>query len=124
MQLKTIAACSLVLTLLSGCALKEIRSKTRVGPEFVHSGSTNTNSERWMVEQGLEFRWDKGITTGVVYRRRDVDDGNGNNENRVLLEFSFPLWKAESQQATLARRVQHLQNRLDALESAAEPGDE
>ena len=124
MQLKTITACSLLLTLLSGCALHEIRSKTKVGPEFIHSGSDNTNSERWTVEQGLEFRWDKGITTGVTYRRRDVDDGNGNNENRVLLEFSFPLWRAESQQTTLARRVQRLQNRLDTLEATAEPGDE
>ena len=109
---------------IPGCALNEIRSKTKAGPEFIHRGSSNTNSERWTVEQGLEFKWEGGITTGLTYRRRDVNNGNGDNENRVLFEFSFPLWKAESRQAQLVRRVQHLQDRLEALEVVAKGGED
>ncbi|MGB2988106.1 MAG: hypothetical protein WBE26_19740 [Phycisphaerae bacterium] len=123
MYLRSMAACSLSLMLLSGCALQEIRSKTSFGPEYQHFGSTNTNSVRWTAVQGLDFKWDKGITTGVTYQRRDVDDGNGNNENRVLLEFSFPLWKAESKQTQLARRVRRLEDRLVVLEAAVQHGE-
>ena len=41
---------------LSGCALQEVRSKSKVGPEFRHSGSGGTDSERWTVQQGVEFK--------------------------------------------------------------------
>ena len=120
---KRILACGLLLLLLAGCALREIRSKAKVGPEFVHRGSVSTNSERWMVEQGLEVRWEGGVTTGLTYRRRDINDGNGDNENRVLFEFSFPLWKAESPDAGLAYRLGRLQTRLERLERQV-PGGE
>jgi len=116
------AVCGAFLLLASGCALQEVRSKSKVGPEFRHSGATNTNSERWHVEQGIDFKWDNGVTTGLSYRRRDVNDGNGDNENRVLFEFSFPLWKAESQQAKLKRRLALLETRLTRLEAAAQNG--
>lgn len=122
MNVKSMAVCGAFLLLASGCALQEVRSKSKVGPEFRHSGATNTNSERWHVEQGIDFRWDNGVTTGLSYRRRDVNDGNGDNENRVLFEFSFPLWKAESQQAKLKRRLALLETRLTRLEAAAQNG--
>jgi hypothetical protein len=116
---KLTAICALAMLLINGCALLEVRSKSKVGPEYIHSGSTDTDSERWTVEQGIEFKWDKGITTGITYRRRDINDGNGNNENRVLFEFSFPLWKAASGQARWARDVERLERRLAALETKA-----
>jgi len=122
MNVKSMAVCGAFLLLASGCALQEVRSKSKVGPEFRHSGATNTNSERWHVEQGIDFKWDNGVTTGLSYRRRDVNDGNGDNENRVLFEFSFPLWKAESQQAKLKRRLALLETRLTRLEAAAQNG--
>jgi hypothetical protein len=108
--------------LASGCALQEVRSKTAFGPEYRHSGQKNTNEERWTVQQGIELKWDKGITTGIQYRRRDVNDGTGDNENRVMLEFSFPLWKAEPKPSGLARRVRELERRLAAIESGG-PGE-
>ena len=120
MNVKSMAVCGAFLLLASGCALQEVRSKSKIGPEFRHSGATNTDSERWHVEQGIDFKWDNGVTTGLSYRRRDVNDGNGDNENRVLFEFSFPLWKAESQQAKLKRRVELLETRLTRLEGAAQ----
>jgi hypothetical protein len=109
---------------LPGCKLVEIRSKSKAGPEYIHRGSDSTNNTRWTVEQGLDFKWQNGVTTGVTYRRRDVDDGNGDNENRVLLEFAFPLWKAESAEAKLARRVERLERRLAELQPAVAPGGE
>lgn len=109
-----------LLVLASGCALEEVRSKTAFGPEYRHSGLRNTNDERWTVQQGIELKWDKGITTGIQYRRRDINDGYGDNENRVMLEFSIPLWKAESKPSELARRVRQLQRRLAALESSGQ----
>lgn len=112
MRLKGLSTCGVVLLLVSGCALQEVRSKTKFGPEFRHSGSNNTNNERWTVEQGFDFKWDRGITTGIAYRRRDINDGNGDNENRVMFEFSFPLWKAESKDRQLARRVERLEQQL------------
>jgi hypothetical protein len=119
MRFQSTAALGLLTGLLiGGCALQEVRSKSKFGPEYQHFGSNRTNSVRWTAEQGFEFRWDKGITTGVTYRRRDVDDGNGNSEDRVMLEFGFPLWKAESKEAKLARRVELLEQRLATLESA------
>ncbi len=123
MKVRLLMACGVQL-LVSGCALREIRSKTKAGPEFRHSGLTNTNSDRWTVEQGLEFKWDNGVNTGLTYRRRDVDDGNGDNENRVMFEVSFPLWKAKSKQTQLAWRVERLEQRLAKLEAGPADGED
>ena len=122
MRLKRLTAGGVVLLLASGCALQEVRSKTKFGPEFRHSGSTNTNNERWTVEQGFDFKWDQGVTTGITYRRRDINDGNGDNENRVMFEFSFPLWKAESKESTLAGRVERLEQQLAMRGTTANHG--
>ena len=84
-----------LLTLfMGGCQLKEIRSKTKFGPEFRHKGSDSTNAVRWTVQQGLDFKWKQGWTTGITYRRRDTDDGSGDNDNGDWIDFSFPIWKA------------------------------
>ena len=123
-NVRLMVVCSLLPMLMCGCALQEIRSKTKAGPEFIHAGSSNTNSERWTIEQGIEFKWDRSITTGLTYRRRDVNDGNGNNENRVLVEFSFPLWRKESKQARLARSVRSLEDRLAVLEASTGHGED
>lgn len=111
-----------VVSLLSGCALQEVRSKSKVGPEFRHSGSSGTDSERWTVQQGVEFKWDGGINTGVTYRRRDVNDGNGDDDNGVWFEFSFPLWKAPKEPDALAQRMETLEQRLAELEKQLPAG--
>lgn len=105
-----------VVSLLSGCALQEVRSKSRVGTEFRHSGLRGTDRERWTVQQGIEFKWDRGINTGVTYRRRDVNDGGGDNDNGVFVDFSFPLWKAPKKPDVLAQQVETLERRLAELE--------
>ncbi len=123
MNVTRLAVSALLLLLVCGCALQEIRSKTRGGPEYRHSGAADTNSDRWMIEQGVEFRWDNGVNTGVSYRRRDVDDGNGDNENLVMLELSFPLWKAKPKPSQLALRVERLEQKLAELETGTSHGE-
>ncbi len=124
MKVRLLMACGVLLLLGSGCTLKEIRSKTKAGPEFRHSGSSNTNSDRWAIEQGVEFKWDNGVNTGLTYRRRDIDDGNGDNENRVMFDISFPLWKAKPRQTQLARRVKLLEEQLAKLEVRPPDGED
>ncbi len=111
----------LLLAFLPGCTLLEIRSKSKAGPEFRHRGSDRTDSIRWYAQQGFEFVWqddhNNKITTGITYRRRDGDNGNGDNDNGVWLDFSFPVWKAEKNADRAARRFELLERRIEALES-------
>ena len=109
--------CGVSVTLSSGCALKEIRSETKFGPSFRHKGSDRTNSVRWTAQQGLEFKWDKGVDTGISFRRRDTDDGNGDNDNTLYLDFSFPIWKAEKKSKSLNKRLKKLEKRVAELET-------
>ena len=80
-------AFGLILALLPGCTLMEVRSKSRVGPEFRHRGSDRTDSIRWYAQQGFEFIWrddhDNKITTGITYRRRDTDNGSRDPRSRA-----------------------------------------
>ncbi len=52
-KIKQGLAFGLVLALLQGCALVEIRSKSKAGPEFRHRGSDRTDSIRWYAQQRL-----------------------------------------------------------------------
>ena len=110
---------ALILILLSGCELKlkQIRSETKFGPSFRHKGADRTDSTRWTVQQGIEFRWNKGVKTGITYRRRDTDDGNGNNDNAVFIDFSFPIWKAKKKPDPLKKRLKKLERRVAELEA-------
>ena len=101
---------------LTGCALEEVRSETKVGPEFRHRGSNRTNRDRWTAQQGIQFKWDKGISTGLTYRRRDTDDGGGDNDNGIWFDVSFPLWKAKKRPDAVTERVAELERRLAELE--------
>ena len=109
--------CLLFAVCPSGCALQEVRGKTAFGPEFLHSGTNSTNEVRYDARQGLELRWNNGVTTGVTYRRRDVDEGSGNNDNLVLFEFGYPIWKASKSEDKLPERVEELEKRLRELEA-------
>jgi len=111
----------LILAGLLGCNLVEVRSKSKIGPEFRHHGSDRTNSIRWYAQQGFEFVWyddqDNKITAGITYRRRDVDSGNSDNDNGVWFDFSFPVWKAEKKPDRAGRRIELLERRIVALEA-------
>ncbi len=109
----------LVASVLPGCALKEIRSKSKIGPEFRHRGSNSTSSVRWLVQQGFDFKWDEGVSTGITYRRRDTDGGSGDNDNGVWIDFSFPIWKAPIKEDATAARVEEVERRLAQLEGQA-----
>jgi len=100
--------------------LKEVRSKSKFGPSFQHSGLNRTDSTRWTAQQGVEFKWSDGLKTGITYRRRDTDDGNGNNDNAVFVDFSFPIWKAEKEPDPLKKRVRKLEKRVKELEALIE----
>ncbi len=107
------------LMLVSGCQvkLKEVRSKSRFGSTFRHRSSDRTDSVRWTVQQGVQFKWSKGIRTGITYRRRDVDEGNGNHDNGVFVDVSFPIWKAKKKPSRLKKRVKKLEKRVVELEA-------
>lgn len=103
--------------LLSGCKAKptELRGKTAFGPEFRNRGN-NTSEVRYTTQQGFDVKWDNGWTTAVQYRRRDVDDGSGDNENRVLFEVGYPLWKApKKEDKATDRRIQQLQEDVEEI---------
>ncbi len=109
----------LAALLSSGCSwqLQEIKGKTKFGPEF-RDKSGRTSEVRWTtIDQALEFKWDNGWSTGVSYRRRDTDEGSGGNDNRVMFEVSYPLWKIPSKPDDAARRIEELERRLAILET-------
>ncbi len=115
------------VVLACGCApkLKEIRSKSESGVEWRHSGTNRHDEERYSVSQGIEFKWDKGITTGVKYRRRDVNDGGGDGENGVWFDFGIPIWQAKENEGTSSAQVASLEARVAELERLlAEKGND
>ncbi|UCE58426.1 MAG: hypothetical protein JSU63_13400 [Phycisphaerales bacterium] len=120
-RIKRLLAFGLVLAFMPGCTLVEIRGKSKTGPEFRHRGSDRTNSIRWYAQQGFEFVWqddrNNKITTGITYRRRDIDNGNSDNDNGVWLDFSFPIWKAKEKVNRTAQRIKLLERRITALEA-------
>lgn len=115
-----IVAMVVLIAALAGCKAQEVRSKWKVGPEFRHNGSRQTDEVRWTAQTGIEVKWSNGVTTGITYRRRDTDDGGSQNDNGVWLEWSFPLWKAPEKKDDLKARIAELEARVAALE-AGEP---
>lgn len=109
------------LTPVVGCQstqVTEVRGRTAFGPEFRNFG-TNTHDIRYYVRQGVDLKWSNDWTTGVMYQRRDLDNGNGDNENLVLFEVGYPLWKGGKKQEKTAQRFQidDLENALQGLRS-------
>lgn len=120
MKTTYLAGLGLLAALLSsGCSwqLQEIKGKTKFGPEF-RDKSGRTSEVRWTtIDQGFEFKWDNGWSTGFSYRRRDTDEGNGGNDNRILFELSYPLWRTPARVDATERRVEELERRLAILET-------
>ncbi len=102
---------------LAGCKANptELRGKTSFGPEFQNRGN-NTSQIRYDARQAFEMKWDNGWTTGLSFRRRDIDDGSGDNENRVMAEIGYPLWKApKKEDKATDRRIQELQEQVEEM---------
>ena len=70
----------------------------------------------------MEFKWDKGINTSVTYRRRDEDNGNGDRDNGVWFELSFPIWHPKKPPDQLASKIEELEMRLAQLEAQSKDG--
>lgn len=109
----------LVLILLPGCksiSISEITGKSSFGPEFRNFGD-GTSDIRYTAIQGFDLKLSNGWTTGVSYQRRDVDDGGGDNENLVLFEIGYPIWKASKKSEKTANqlRLHKLGNELHEL---------
>lgn len=104
-------------SLMAGCKAcpTELRGKTSFGPEFRNRGN-NTHEIRYDARQALELKWDNGWTTGLNYRRRDVDEGSGDSENRVMLEVGYPLWKRKKADKT-AERIQNLEHQVEEMQA-------
>ena len=109
--------CGILILQMAGCALKEIRSKTSMGPQFRHRESDDTDAVRWSVKQGFDFKWDNDVDTGISYTRRDTDDGNGNHDNGLLLSISFPLWKEKAKPKATKKSLKALEARVAELEA-------
>lgn len=113
----TFAPMIVIALLASGCksaSVTEVRGKTAFGPEFRHRGDS-TNEVRYDARQGLELKWDNGWTTGLTYRRRDVDAGSGDNENLFLFEVGYPIWKAPKKENAADKKVAQLEQELQEL---------
>ena len=106
----------------AGCSLNEIRGENKFGPEYRRDGLRNTHVTRWTAQQGLEFKWDNGVNTGVTYRYRETVDGVDDKDNGIWFEVSYPLWKKKKQPDDLALRVNSLERRLAELEPKTERG--
>jgi hypothetical protein len=113
-----------VLTLLGlgitvGCKsvnVTEVRGRTAFGPEFRNFG-TNTHDIRYYVRQGVELKLSNDWTAGVMYQRRDLDDGAGDNENLVLFEVSYPLGKKKQPTKTAQEmQIEQLEKELHDLD--------
>ncbi len=102
-----------------GCkssSVTEVRGKTSFGPEFRNRGN-NTSEIRYDARQAVELRWDNGWTSGVTYRRRDIDGGSGDNENLVLFEVGYPIWKAPKKPDKTVLQIEELQRQIGELQS-------
>lgn len=110
--------------LFSGCALKEIRSSTKTGPAFKHSGKNRTNSTRWYAIQGYDFKMSNSSSVGVTFRRRDTAEGSGNNDSGVLFDYACPIWKKTDKNTKKSRknseRLQRIDERLTKLEQQSQ----
>jgi len=106
---------------ISGCALKEIRSSSKMGPAFKHSGKDRTNSVRWYAIQGYDFKCRDGSSAGVTFRRRDTAEGSGNNDSGILFDYSYPIWKKPKKKSSKkSERLQRMDERLTKLERQAQ----
>lgn len=113
---------------LGGCksTVTEVRGKTSFGPEFRNRGN-NTHETRYDVRQNIDLKWDNGWSTGVTYRRRDVDEGSGDSENLVLFDVGYPIWKAPKKPDKTAARIEELEQQVQeirtrlAAQSTGEP---
>ena len=115
---------SVLIGLAGGCSwqLQEVRGKTKFGPEF--RDILKTSSVRWTsIQQGFEMKWDNGWKTGLTYRRRDVDQGRGGNDNGVWFDFSYPLWQRPKKPDTTARRIESLERQLAKLQENQDQPD-
>ncbi len=117
-----LSICALMLT--SGCQLTEIRGSSETGVEYRHSGNSNTNADRYSYEQSIDFKWDNDITTSATYRRRDTDDGNGDNDNGMWFQISYPIWKRPEQPDPNIRKIAQLERRIAELERQNAAQDE
>ncbi len=113
--------CLVLAVMLPGCSwrLQEIRGGTKFGPEIRNLGNRTTETRWTSIDQSYDFKWDNGWTTGLSYRRRDIDNGGGGDDNRFLVEFSYPLWKAPKSDSQ-ARRIRILEQRLALLEAQSQ----
>ncbi|MBN2446692.1 MAG: hypothetical protein JXO22_08200 [Phycisphaerae bacterium] len=116
MRVVLISGLASLLILSAGCAtVQEVRGKFKAGPEFQHAGNSSEDSVRYKFQPGVEVKWSNGVTTGVSYRRRDIDEGNGNKDQTVYFDLSFPIWKAKPKEDRLTARIEQLEKALEAI---------
>jgi len=104
----------------SGCksgGVTEIRGKNQFGPELQHDGVKGSDQIRYYAGQQIEAKWENGWTTALTYRYRAIDEGNGNQEQLVLFEVGYPIWKAPKKPDKTAMQIEELQKRVGELQS-------
>lgn len=111
-----LGCCLAMAVILTGCkaSAQEVRGKTSFGPEFRNRGN-NTSEVRYDVRQNVDVKWDNGWSTGLTYRRRDVDNGSGDSENLFLFDVGYPLWKAPKKPDKTSERIEELQREVEQM---------
>lgn len=98
--------------------VQNIHSTGRVGPDIRETDS-GTNNNRWTAQTGFEATTYNGHKFGLEYRRRDTDNGIGNNDGHddsVWLTWSVPVWKDTSRPNKEKQKEKQLEQRIAALE--------
>lgn len=102
-----------------GCELNEVRLKSKGGVEYRRKNSDKSDAERYLVQEAIQCKWDNGVDTSVIYRRRDVSDSpSGDHDDGVWFEIGIPLWKAPKKADPKDVRIAALEYRLAKLEAA------
>lgn len=117
-HLGALAVVTVCGTMLGGCkaSMQEVRGKTAFGPEFRNRGN-NTSEVRYDARQNVDVKWDNGWSTGLTYRRRDVDDGSGDSENLFLFDVGYPLWKAPKKADKTSERIEELERQVEDMKA-------
>ncbi len=118
---------TVLLVFNSGCGLREIRTKTKFGVEARHTNKDKSHVERYLVQEALQLKWDNGVDTSLIYRRRDVSNSESSDaDDGVWFEIGIPLWKApkkpdevKTRMAALERRVAELEEMVDEPNKSA-----
>ena len=82
---------------VSGCSAKpiEVRHVSRASVAWREGVTGGTaDDEFYVLHQGISVNFDNGHQCGAYWINGNVSSGYGQNENWLMLEYTYPLWRA------------------------------